>query len=124
MTMDRNWIMCVDDENIPLLLRTRVLEKAGFRVTPVSSASEALNLLETKPVNLVLTDLLMPGMSGAEFAREIKARRPDLPVVIVSGVTELPPDASWADLFISKLEGPTVLSDKLWEILKQAACND
>lgn len=111
-------ILCVDDEKVPLLVRSRVLERAGHEVISANSATEALELLESHLVDLVLTDLLMPGMTGEDLAREIKTRSPLLPVVLFSGVNQLPPESSRADLFVSKLEGPDFLCEKIAEILR------
>lgn len=111
--------MCVDDEKTPLILRTSVLRKAGFDVVPVESATGALAIIDSQAVDLVLTDMLMPGLSGAELAREVKLRRPDLPVVLLSGVNEIPSSAPYVDLFLSKLEGPAVLCERLTEILEK-----
>ena len=113
-------ILCVDDERVSLKVRSRVLEKAGHEVIQASSAAEALDILRARPVDLVLTDLLMPGMTGAELAREVKKLKPNLPVVLFSGVNEMPPEDSQADLFMSKLEGPVFLCEKVAEILQRA----
>ena len=116
-------ILCVDDEERALFLRQAVLQKLGFEVVTAGSAKQALTILETTPVSLVLSDLLMPEVSGAELAKSVKERYPDLPVVIVSGVNEIPTDLFCADLFVSKLEGPLALSERLRNLLenRQAA---
>lgn len=115
-------ILCVDDERVSLIVRSRVLEKAGFDVISAISAADALEKLNScsadRPIDIVLTDLVMPGMSGEDLAREVKAQNPALPVVLFSGVNELSPNASCADLFVSKLEGPDFLCDKISEILR------
>jgi len=113
-------ILCVDDEKVALYLRQAVLQKFGFEVVTASSAKEALQMLGAQRFDLVLSDLLMPEMSGTELARVIKEKYPNLPVVVVSGVNEIPPEVRYADLFISKLEGPVVLCERLREILGQA----
>lgn len=113
-------ILCVDDEKTPLILRTSVLRKAGFEVVPAESAAGALAIIDSQAVDLVLTDMLMPGISGAELAREVKLRRPELPVVLLSGVNEIPTSAPCVDLFLSKLEGPAVLCERLGEILDRS----
>src|SRR5579863_8069925 len=102
-------ILCVDDEEIPRTLRGLVLKKQGYEVITVSSGKEALDELATREVDLVLTDQLMPGMTGTELARHIKSSTPAMPVVIISGVNELPVDAGLGDRFISKIEGPEAL---------------
>lgn len=112
-------VLCVDDEAGALFLRKAVLRKFGFDVIAAQSAKEALQLLEQNRVDLLLSDLLMPDVSGAELAAAVKSRYPRLPVVIVSGVNEVPPNLTCADLFISKLEGPAVLCERLRSLLEQ-----
>jgi CheY-like chemotaxis protein len=111
-------ILCVDDENIPRMLRSLILQKQGYQVITASSAKEALELLERQSFDLVLTDQMMPGMSGIELTKLIKAKSPDLPVIIVSGVNELPAEIAYADLFISKIEGPTALFEGVAKVLQ------
>ena len=113
-------ILCVDDEQIPLILRKTVLEKLGYSVVTANSGTEALEQLQTQRVDLVLTDMLMPGLSGAELAREIKQRMPTLPIILFSGVNEIPEGASYADVFLSKVEGPARMSATISEVLSQA----
>ncbi len=112
-------VLCVDDEESALFLRKAVLQKFGFQVLGAHSAKEALDLLDRNHVDLLLSDLLMPDVSGAELAATVKGRYPGLPVVIVSGVNEVPPDLKCADMFISKLEGPTALCERLRNLLEQ-----
>ena len=113
-------ILCVDDEQVALFLRKAVLQKFGFDVVTAPSAKEALQVLSSRRVDLVLSDLLMPEVSGTELAKAIKEKYPTLPVVVVSGVNEIPPEVRYADLFISKLEGPVALCERLREILAQS----
>lgn len=113
-------ILCVDDEQIPLVLRKTVLEKLGYSVVTANSGTEALEQLQTQHVDLVLTDMLMPGLSGVELAREIKLRMPKLPIILFSGVNEIPEGASYADVFLSKVEGPARMSATISEVLSQS----
>jgi CheY-like chemotaxis protein len=110
-------ILCVDDEEIPLYFRKLVLQKAGFKVLTAKSAMLALEVLATSKVDLVLSDVLMPQVLGTELARLIKQDRPEMPVVLVSGVNEIPSEASYADMFISKLEGPVAMCEKIRKLL-------
>jgi len=116
-------ILCVDDEATALFLRKAVLQKFGFQVVTASSAKEALMILEERRVDLVLSDLLMPEVVGTELARIVKERYPGIPVVVVSGVNEIPPEAGYADLFVSKLEGPLALQERLLQVLDGRAAN-
>jgi CheY-like chemotaxis protein len=110
-------ILCVDDEPIPLTLRKCVLERSGFDVIAINSGSAALEIIEREPIDLVLTDMLMPGLSGTDLARAIKQRKPELPIILFSGVNEIPEDAAFADLFLSKVEGPAKMCAKVSELL-------
>ncbi len=117
MDQRKRMILCVDDEETSLILRKLVLEKSGFAVMTAASANQAMEILGSQAIDLVLSDQLMPGETGTELAKRIKAVRPGLPVVLVSGVNEVPVDAEFADLFISKLEGPENLCRKVAEML-------
>lgn len=112
-------ILCVDDEENSLTLRKLVLEKQGYEVVTATSAKQALDVLTTCKFNLVLSDQLMPGGTGTELAKEIKSTYPLLPVVLISGVNEIPPDVAYADLFLSKVEGPLSMCKKIADILSR-----
>ncbi len=113
-------ILCVDDEPNSLVLRKLVLQKAGYDVITANSASQALEMLDSHQVNLVLSDQLMPGQTGTELARQIKNRWPSLPVILISGVNEIPPDAAIADLFMSKVEGPVMMCQNISDVLMKS----
>ena len=112
-------ILCVDDEEIPRTLRKLILQKQGYEVIDAASGKDALEMLAVHHVDLVLTDQLMPGMAGTELTKHIKSTSPLLPVIIVSGVNELPVDVSYADRFISKIEGPMALFQGIADVLAQ-----
>jgi CheY-like chemotaxis protein len=109
--------LCVDDEQNSLALRKLVLEKSGYEVVTAASVNEALARFSPDEFDLVLSDILMPGRPGTDLAREIKTTYPDFPVVLLSGVNELPPEASYADAFISKVEGPIRMCEKIAAVL-------
>jgi CheY-like chemotaxis protein len=119
----RALILCVDDEELPLTLRRLVLEKQGYEVEAVRSATEAMQALGDHVVDLVLTDQVMPGGTGTELAQSIKKRWPDLPVILISGVNAIPPDAMYADMFISKVEGPAAMCAKISAVLGARRCS-
>ena len=117
MAQDKSILLCVDDEQNSLALRKLVLEKSGYEVVTAASVNEALEKFSPDKYDLVLSDILMPGRPGTDLAREIKTKHPDFPVVLLSGVNELPPDASYADAFISKVEGPIRMCEKIAAVL-------
>ena len=80
-------IFYLDDDEALVELVTRLLERSGYRVSSYINQREALAELRADPASfdLVVTDYNMPGMSGLDVAREVKAIRADLPVVVASG---------------------------------------
>ena len=89
--------LLVDDEELVRISTADMLSDLGYRVVDASSAEEALRLLkEGLSPDLLVTDHLMPGMTGAELARRIRRHHPDLPVLLVSGYAEV--DSHAADL--------------------------
>jgi DNA-binding NtrC family response regulator len=116
-------ILCVDDEELPLTLRKLVLEMQGYWVITARSAPDAMRALSDRPVDLVLADEAMPGGTGSELAQSIKKKWPDLPVILISGINEMPPDTMNADLFISKVAGPAAMCAKVSAVLLARGCS-
>jgi CheY-like chemotaxis protein len=111
-------ILCVDDEDIPRTVRKLILQKQGYNVITAASGTEALALLEAGGVSLVLSDQMMAGMTGTELTKLIKANCPSMPVILISGMNEIPPDAVYADRFVSKIGGPELLFHTIAELLE------
>jgi DNA-binding NtrC family response regulator len=111
-------ILCVDDEGGALHLRKVVLENAGYAVVAAATAEEAFSVFNSNTIDLVISDHLLPGASGAELADRIKAVKPDIPVMLLSGVTDRPPAAHQIDRFITKGEGPQALLKHVAELLR------
>jgi CheY-like chemotaxis protein len=86
-------ILLVDDEEIVLDLEKSLLEKLGYTVTASLSPIRALQLLRAETpgdsFDLVITDMTMPKMNGAEFTKEVVKSHPALPVIICTGFSEL-----------------------------------
>ncbi|HEY8644292.1 MAG TPA: response regulator [Gaiellaceae bacterium] len=80
-----NRILVIDDEDVIRLLVVEILESAGYDVTSAESAELALALLEEAEFDLVVSDVVMPGLSGLELLEAVRARRASLPVVLVTG---------------------------------------
>ncbi len=78
-------ILVVDDEEQMRDLLAKVLERNGYQVTVMSNGGSALAFLEEEPVDLVLTDVRMPGIDGMEALRSIKELRPETVVIIMTG---------------------------------------
>ncbi len=78
-------ILVVDDEEIVRSLTVQVLERAGYDVVAVGGAAEALAVVAEDGIDLVVSDVMMPGSTGVELLSELQSRRPDLPVVLMTG---------------------------------------
>jgi PAS domain S-box-containing protein len=86
----RGTALLVDDEEFVRLSTADMLGDLGYHVVEAASAEEALRVIGNGArVDLVVTDHLMPGISGTDLARTIRDRRPDLPVLVVSGYAEV-----------------------------------
>ncbi len=109
-------VLIVDDESDILAMLRDVLEDAGFAVLTARDGKAALALLEHTPVALVLTDLMMPRVTGLQMAEQMRSnpRTAALPVLVMSAA--LPPHM--ADVFAAALPKPFVLDDLVATLLK------
>jgi CheY-like chemotaxis protein len=82
-------LLAEDEEGVRRLL-THVLERAGYQVLEAANGEEALAIFEKQgaAVDLVLTDMVMPKMSGRELAERVLQIRPDAKVIFMSGYTD------------------------------------
>jgi CheY-like chemotaxis protein len=80
-------ILYIDDDESLLLLVKRVLERRGYRISGYVNQDEALDVLRADPsrFDLVVSDYNMPGASGLDVARAVRAIRADLPLAVASG---------------------------------------
>jgi ABC-type amino acid transport substrate-binding protein/nitrogen-specific signal transduction histidine kinase/ActR/RegA family two-component response regulator len=84
-------ILLVDDEEIIVLMQKRILESLGYKVTAFLSSVETLESFKEAPGNfdLVMTDMTMPEMTGAELAVKLLDIRPDIPIILCSGFSNI-----------------------------------
>jgi PAS domain S-box-containing protein len=82
-------VLLVDDEELIRTTTAQMLADMGYSVIEASSANDALTHLADPRIDLIVTDHLMPGMTGTEFAREAQGRRPGVPILIISGFAEV-----------------------------------
>jgi PAS domain S-box-containing protein len=84
-------VLFVDDEQTLVDLAKEMLESLGYRVITKTSALEALGAFRSQPhaFDLVITDMTMPGLTGKELSKELMAIRPDIPVILCTGFSEL-----------------------------------
>lgn len=119
-------ILLVEDENGVRALTERVLRRAGYRVLSAATAAEAEDIAErhTSPIDVLLTDVVMPGRSGPVLAEQLLARHPEMKVLYVSGYTD---DAvvrrgvvNEGMPFLQKPFSPGVLTRKIRDVLAAA----
>src|SRR5207249_8420788 len=87
MMRPKRTILCVDDNEQALSIRKLMLETRGYRVLACSSGHQALEAFKQGGVDLVLSDLQMPGLDGAELVGKIKDISATTPAIIFSGKT-------------------------------------
>ena len=88
MPQGSEWILVVDDEDGVRDFIERALERLGYHVIAASSGEEALERVRgyfAEPIDLLITDVVLPGMSGPELAAALGASRPSMPVLYISG---------------------------------------
>src|SRR5919205_688331 len=81
-------VLLVEDDEDNRELMTEVLETAGYDVLSAAGGAEGLKALAEQEVDVVVTDLGMPGMGGLEMARAAKKIAPRVPVIVVTGYAE------------------------------------
>jgi len=82
----RHVVLVVDDEFLVRNVLCEILKDAGFQVLQAECASDAITILEQRArVDLVFSDVKMPGMDGFELARWVNAHKSDMPVILASG---------------------------------------
>ena len=85
-------ILLIDDNAVQAATRQTILKRAGFFVIAVLSPERALEQYRNQefpaPIDLIITDHIMPGMNGAEFVRAVRSFDPDVPVLVISGLAE------------------------------------
>jgi CheY-like chemotaxis protein len=100
-----------------LLICQTMLEANGYKVHTACDGKEGLQTLEKHPIDLVIIDNRMPGMTGVELAKEIKTVNKNLPVLMFSDSGDAPTSSDSIDLFLNKKSGPRALCDAVGSLL-------
>lgn len=116
-------VLLVDDNPLQLSVREAVLRTAGFQVSVATTAESALATLRvlSERIGVVITDHIMPGCSGSELVRQLRAFNQWLPVIVLSGLAEA--EAEYTGLgvvFRQKPIPPPDLIDLVHASLNQA----
>jgi CheY-like chemotaxis protein len=111
-------LLCVDDNETALHVRKLELESAGYRVLVASDSATAMEIFSSSVVDIVVSDHFLQDGTGIELAAAMKKLKPDVPIVIISGLVDAPEGIEHADLFISKADSPPEVLQKISELLK------
>jgi two-component system cell cycle sensor histidine kinase/response regulator CckA len=82
-------ILLVEDEDAVRVFAARALKNKGYKVVEARTGEQALDILRDSPaVDLMITDMMMPGMDGGTLARLIRVERPEIRIIVISGYSE------------------------------------
>ena len=124
MALGSETVLLVEDDGSVRAVARRILERAGYTVIEAASGGEALKLFDARgaEIDVVLTDMVMPGMSGRELAVKLRERNPSLRALFMSGYTEdsvlLLGMADPGAAFIQKPFSARSLTERLREVLE------
>jgi len=107
-------ILCVDDNEQLLSIRKVILETRGYRVLAASNGADALEIFLRGSVDLVLSDLMMPGLDGAGLIAKLKEVSPSTPAILFSGKIKIYERETQADIFLPKgMYAPAELLERI-----------
>jgi DNA-binding response OmpR family regulator len=120
----RKVILSVDDEPGILCTRKQILKAANYEVINAIDGETALEVFDAIPnIDLILLDFAMPGMDGGTVAREMKRRRPSVPICMVTAHEAMVAKMTMVcvDCIIPKGTGPVYLLEKINQMLGSAS---
>jgi CheY-like chemotaxis protein len=119
--MNSPTILCIDDYETSLGGWCLYLQSVGYSVITAQTAQEGLQLFAVSPVDLVLLDYDLPDSTGHEAAATMKRIKPDVRILMFSGVPHIPESArQHVDGFLQKGQSPAVVLDKIRELLNSS----
>lgn len=95
-------ILCVDDNEQALSIRKVMLETRGYRVLTFTNGADALHRFREGGVDLVVADLIMPGLDGSRLVDAVKDLSPETPAILLSGKVRIYDRDTRADVFLPK----------------------
>ena len=107
-------ILCIDDNEQSLSIRKVLLETRGYRVITCNNGSDALEVFKKGGVDLVLSDLVMPGLDGTALIEHVKTISPQTPAILISGTIKVYERDNRADVFLPKgMYAPVELLERI-----------
>ncbi|MEJ2199473.1 MAG: sigma-54 dependent transcriptional regulator [Desulfuromonadaceae bacterium] len=123
--MEGKRILVVDDDSVIRKGLKRILEKEGYEVDAFASGHLAIEEMQQKGFDLVITDLKMPGMGGMEVLKAISILQPDIPIILITGYstveTAVEAMKRGAVDYIAKPFSPTDIAEKVRQALEKKA---
>lgn len=118
-------VLLIDDNAIQAATRQAILKRAGYFAIVGLSARRALEQFEQEEfpaeIRAVITDHIMPEMTGAEFVRRLRRLRPEMPVLVISGLEEAEPEYEGLGVrFLLKPLAPELMLRNLREAMGQS----
>ncbi len=122
----REHILFVDDEAALVDMSTQLLERLGYRVTARTSSREALAKFSAAPqdVDLVITDMTMPQLTGKELAAAMLQIRPDLPIILCTGFSEIITEEAAQQVGIKAFTLKPIIMKELAETIRRVLDQD
>jgi len=118
--MSRPLVLCIDDDEDSLKVRELLLKNMGYDTLLAPDGDRGLALFTQRAVDIVIVDYAMPGLNGAEVARAIRAMRPEVPIVMLSGQPVKPDGVdSEVDSFVTKGRDTGDLLEELEHLLSK-----
>jgi CheY-like chemotaxis protein len=119
-------VLLIDDNAIQAATRQAILRRAGYFAIAALNARRALEQLRSNEfpadVHAIITDHIMPGMTGSEFVRELRKTHPHIPVIVISGLDEA--EAEYRSLnvrFLVKPVPPEFLLASIRDVMEEPA---
>jgi CheY-like chemotaxis protein len=118
-------LLCVDDDVQCLAVRKIMLEAFGFNVTTTPDPRQALRMYSAQHYDAAVLDFQMPHMDGGELAKAMKVTRPEVPVLILSGMPYLPEGTpQYYDRFFCKTESSIKLAQEIQQLIAASDSDD
>lgn len=112
-------VLCVDDNQVALSGWSLYLQQHGYAVISAAAAEEGLQLFATQPVSAVILDYSMPELDGTAVSTLMKRMKPQVPIILFTGVSELPTEVlATVDGFMVKGKPPSEMLQVIDRLLK------
>jgi DNA-binding response OmpR family regulator len=123
----KNIVLVIEDDQDVLSMLVKHLAHMGFEVITARDGMEGLKRLNSEEFDLVITDIVMPYVSGLGLVTTLKEKKPDIPVIAITGYGKEPETAALekkADLVLAKPIRMSVLEKEIHELLKGKSESD